>query len=86
MDPQILIYKIIFKEKLLKEDKNAKLKDIWNKLPENEFYKKVTDDNNRNFYEINGRRMQEFATVDFIIDLVEIQISDYGKRVKEAEI
>lgn len=73
------------KDFLSKEDKNILLKEIWDKLPENQFYKKITDEIGRRFYEINGRKMQEFATVGFIIQLIDIQITDYGKRVKEAE-
>lgn len=68
------------------------LKDIWDKLPENEFCKKIVQDNNfeksgnkdRYFYEINGKKMQEFASIDFVIELISIQISEYGKRVREA--
>ncbi len=69
---------------LSKYDSKLQLKDIWSELPENEFYAKITDDQNRRFFEINGKKMQEFATIEFIKELVEIQISDYGKRVKQA--
>ena len=73
-----------FKSFLSKYDKNLLLKNIWDELPENEFYKKLTDDKNRRFFCINGKNMQEFATIDFIIQLIDIQIQDYGKRVKDA--
>lgn len=73
-----------FKGFLSKYNKNLLLKDIWEELPENEFYKKVTDDKDRKFFCINGKNMQEFATVDFVIQLIDIQIQDYGKRVRDA--
>lgn len=71
-------------EILSKFDKKLQLKEIWDSLPENEFYSKITDDQNRKFFEINGKKMQEFATIEFVLELINIQISDYGKRVKQA--
>lgn len=73
-----------FVEIISKFDQKLQLKDIWNELPENEFYKKIKDDKQRNFFEINGKKMQEFATIEFIKQLIQIQIDDYGKRVKQA--
>lgn len=69
---------------LSKYDGNLLLKDIWGDLPEGEFYKKFTDEKDRRFFVINGKQMQEFATVDFVKQLINIQISDYGKRVRQA--
>ncbi len=73
----ILSFLSLYNEDLL-------ISDIWGSLPENQFYKKIVDDNGRRFFEINGKKMQEFASIKFVVELINIQISDYGKRVREA--
>lgn len=73
-----------FVDIISKFDQKLQLKEVWTELPENEFYKKIQDDKGRNFFEINGKKMQEFATIEFIKELIQIQVDDYGKRVRQA--
>lgn len=62
---------------------------VWNLLPEDNNRKKIEIDSNRSsknrwVYEINGKKLQSFASIDYAIEILNIQIEDYGKRVKEA--
>jgi len=67
----------------------ANLWDIWNLLPEDNNRKKIEVDSNRSsknrwVYEVNGKKLQSFASIDYAIEILKIQIEDYGKRVRQA--
>jgi len=63
--------------------------DVWNLLPEDNNRKKIEVDSNRTsknrwVYEVNGKKLQSFASIDYAIEILKIQIEDYGKRVRQA--
>ncbi len=65
------------------------LYDIWDYLPINANCKKVEIDANRNAknkwcYEVCGKKLQGFATVGYASEVLQLQIDNYGDRVKKA--
>ena len=62
-----------------------KLKDIWNTLPDIEHTKKYTDEKSGlRMYEVIGKKFQETASVEYVLNILKKAQEQYGKRAIEA--
>lgn len=66
---------------------DIRLGDIWEKLPEGEYLKKIQEkrlDGNK-FYEVNAKRYQGTVKAKEVLDLLNKMYNSYGSRAKLAE-
>jgi len=62
-----------------------RLKDIWDYLPNLEYTHKYFDEaSNLRMYEICGRKFQETAKIDYVLDCLKKVESGYGERARLA--
>ena len=63
-----------------------RLKDIWEHLPDLDYtYKYFDEASNLRTYEICGRKFQETAKIDYVLDCLKKVESSYGERTRQAE-
>jgi hypothetical protein len=62
------------------------LKDIWDELPNLEFTNRSIDQKSGlRMYEICGRKFQETAKINYVLECLQKIMKGYGKRVRQAE-
>jgi hypothetical protein len=66
------------------------LRDVWRKLPENEFVKKVHSTHPKTgavntFYEVNGKKYQDTNSVAYVLERIQLALDSYGSRALLAE-
>jgi len=65
--------------------RTKKLKDIWDKLPDIEHTRKYIDEKSGlRMYEVIGKKFQETAGVEYVLDILKKTEEIYGKRARLA--
>ncbi len=66
-------------------DPESKLKEIWNRLPRNEFcHDSGTDPNGMRQYQVCGKTFQESSKTGYVLPIIKKFYDDYGHRAKLA--
>lgn len=63
-----------------------RLKEIWEQLPDLEYTHKYIDESSGlRMYEVCGRKFQETAKIDYVLECLRKVEQGYGKRARQAE-
>lgn len=63
---------------------HTRLTEIWEKLPEGEYIKRLNDEKPFRMYEVNNRKWHETVTVEYLTEQLEKVLTTYGKRANLA--
>lgn len=79
--------------KLIEENQNRIsppkyiLRDVWHNLPEGEYIHKLEPEKEGHprLYQVCGKKLQETATIEYTIPIIEKFYKNYGERARQAE-
>jgi len=66
------------------EDRDLRVKDVWDKLPDIEHTERGVNKNGLREYQVCGRKIQETQTCEYAYDIVRRYYYNYGQRAVDA--